>query len=271
MNLFRESETVSQPWISLQEYSEQEREQWDCAFQASRCKHSISNVSTNTFRVELNRKRVKHAILLRATQMEIDSISTSVIPPHLFILADDEGMSLQLYASSQHLNQLKEHYIIPGTYFSMKNLGINAISIAMESGKTAVVKGNEHSHKLFSSWSSICAPIRAEGKILGYLGMSFDSAEDVIFAVPLLEKIIRNIEECRDWMDPSARKKRINRKLEDFRLTNREIEVAYYWLEGHSRSKIAQMLNISEETVRFHVKHIYEKVEVKHQVDFVKK
>ncbi|NMI06882.1 hypothetical protein HF638_23110 [Paenibacillus sp. SZ31] len=271
MNFFRDSEIVRHPWTSLQEYSKQQREQWDCVFQESRCKSLTLSFSTKTEGPELSQKLDKHADLLKATQTELESISTLVVPSHLFILTDDEGMCLQLYASPQQLNDLKKHYITPGTQFNMKNLGINAISIAMESGKIAVVQGKEHSHTLFSSWSSISTPIQVERKVLGYLAISFDSAEDVIFAVPLLEKIICNIEEHLEWRDPIARKKRINRKLEDFQLTNREKEVAYCWLEGQSRSKIAQMLTISEETVRFHVKHIYEKVGVKHQVEFVKK
>lgn len=72
-------------------------------------------------------------------------------------------------------------------------------------------------------------------------------------------------------MNPIARKKRIKLNLQEFHLTNKEKEVAYLWLEGYSRSEIAQMLTISQETVRFHVKNIYEKVEVNNQVEFVKK
>ncbi|MEK5420120.1 hypothetical protein BSK49_07595 [Paenibacillus odorifer] len=269
MNLFRESPIVPRSWISIQEYSKREQTQWDRVFQES--KRSPVSPRTKTAGRELSRKLAKHGNLVHVTQTELESISTSVAPPHLFLLADDEGMCLQLFASSKQLNQLKEHYIAPGTHFAMKDLGINAISIAMESGSTTVVKGEEHSLELFFSWSSICTPIQSEGKVLGYLNMSFDSVEDVIFAVLLVEKIVRNIEERLDWMNPIAQKKRINRNFEDFHLTNKEKEVAYCWLEGHSRSAIAQMLTISQETVRFHVKHIYEKVGVNHQVEFVKK
>ncbi|MEK4849008.1 LuxR C-terminal-related transcriptional regulator [Paenibacillus sp. FSL H7-0756] len=258
MRLSHGSQTVPRPWISIQEYSKRE---W---------KQSLRS-RNRTVGLELSHKLVKHGNLTHVTQTELESISTTVAQTHLFLLADDEGMCLQLFASSKQLNQLKEHCIEPGTHFAMKDLGINAISIAMESGNTAVVKGEEHSLEFFSSWCSICTPIQSEENILGYLNLSFNSEENEIFAAPLLGKIVRNIEERLDWMNPIARKKRIKLNLQEFHLTNKEKEVAYLWLEGYSRSEIAQMLTISQETVRFHVKNIYEKVEVNNQVEFVKK
>lgn len=136
MRLSHGSQTVPRPWISIQEYSKRE---W---------KQSLRS-RNRTVGLELSHKLVKHGNLTHVTQTELESISTTVAQTHLFLLADDEGMCLQLFASSKQLNQLKEHCIEPGTHFAMKDLGINAISIAMESGNTAVVKGEEHSLEFF--------------------------------------------------------------------------------------------------------------------------
>lgn len=54
-------------------------------------------------------------------------------------------------------------------------------------------------------------------------------------------------------------------------LSNREEEVVEQLLEGKSNKLIAASLNISERTVEFHLKNIYEKYEVSSRVELVLK
>ena len=51
-------------------------------------------------------------------------------------------------------------------------------------------------------------------------------------------------------------------KIDGYKLTNREKEVLAFWLQGRRATWIAQKLYISDNTVRAHVKHIYQKLGV---------
>ena len=56
---------------------------------------------------------------------------------------------------------------------------------------------------------------------------------------------------------------RTNQTLtETYRITNREMDVLILTLSGRNASAIAQMLFVSEETVRTHLKHIYKKLDI---------
>ncbi len=52
-------------------------------------------------------------------------------------------------------------------------------------------------------------------------------------------------------------------------LSNREIEIAEQLLEGKSNKMIAQSLGITERTVEFHLKNIYEKYQVNSRVELI--
>lgn len=47
-----------------------------------------------------------------------------------------------------------------------------------------------------------------------------------------------------------------------YRITNREMDVLILTLSGRNASAIAQMLFVSEGTVRTHLKHIYKKLNI---------
>jgi DNA-binding NarL/FixJ family response regulator len=52
-------------------------------------------------------------------------------------------------------------------------------------------------------------------------------------------------------------------KTVDFNLTDREVEILRYLVDGYSYKMIAEKCNISYATVNTHVSHIYEKLQVK--------
>ena len=62
-----------------------------------------------------------------------------------------------------------------------------------------------------------------------------------------------------------------NRIKEAYGLSNREGEVALYLLKGLKNAEIAEMLFISETTVKWHIHHIFEKAKVKTRVAFAHK
>ena len=60
-----------------------------------------------------------------------------------------------------------------------------------------------------------------------------------------------------------------SRLSEDSMLTAKEIEVIEKMLEGKTRKEIAKELSISENTVKTHLKHIYEKLEISNKQDLI--
>ena len=58
---------------------------------------------------------------------------------------------------------------------------------------------------------------------------------------------------------------------ESFSLTNREIEVLEYLSKGKTYKSIAQILYLSEGTIRKHVENIYKKLKVHNKVEAVEK
>jgi DNA-binding CsgD family transcriptional regulator len=59
--------------------------------------------------------------------------------------------------------------------------------------------------------------------------------------------------------------------LHDFRLTNREEEIAALLATGLTAKKIAERLKISTETVRSHTRNIFLKLRVKNKVELAGK
>ena len=85
-------------------------------------------------------------------------------------------------------------------------------------------------------------------------------------------KILGSLKDCYEGgspMTPGIAKKvlnlfknRIYRKNNDFSLSEREIEVLNCLVEGMNNKAIADKLFISVQTVRNHIRHIYEKLQV---------
>ncbi len=63
----------------------------------------------------------------------------------------------------------------------------------------------------------------------------------------------------------------IDEKLKDLELTKRERDVLKFVMEGHSNEEISQKMFISKNTVKSHVKNIYNKLDVKNRIQAVKK
>jgi DNA-binding CsgD family transcriptional regulator len=64
---------------------------------------------------------------------------------------------------------------------------------------------------------------------------------------------------------------RNNEPLHDFRLTNREEEIAALLATGLTAKRIAERLKISTETVRSHTRNIFLKLRVKNKVELAGK
>ena len=68
--------------------------------------------------------------------------------------------------------------------------------------------------------------------------------------------------------DPEISKKQYLNTARKFGLTRRELELGYLKVSGFSNRRIAYMLGISEQTVKNHFTHIYEKAWVPGRKEF---
>ena len=68
--------------------------------------------------------------------------------------------------------------------------------------------------------------------------------------------------------DPVITKEQYLGKVREFGLTKRELELGFLKVSGFSNRRIAYMLGISEQTVKNHFSHIYEKAWVPGRKEF---
>ncbi len=69
--------------------------------------------------------------------------------------------------------------------------------------------------------------------------------------------------------DPGITKAKYLQVAGSFGLTKRELELGYLKVHGFSNRRIAYMLGISEQTVKNHFTHIYEKAWVPGRKEFI--
>lgn len=69
-------------------------------------------------------------------------------------------------------------------------------------------------------------------------------------------------------IDPEITKEQYLNIARNFGLTTRELELGYLKVSGFSNRRIAYMLGISEQTVKNHFTHIYEKAWVPGRKEF---
>jgi two-component system, NarL family, nitrate/nitrite response regulator NarL len=91
-------------------------------------------------------------------------------------------------------------------------------------------------------------------------------------ATPLLFKSIRSVVEDDSWMcpDPSTvadaaghgAEVSVEAQAKKFRLTRREMDIVSAVAAGESNKGIAQRLSLSEDTVKHHVSHVFDKLGV---------
>lgn len=147
--------------------------------------------------------------------------------------------------------------------------GINAISIALETGQNVFLKGDEHQLLIFKDWLCLCCPIKVQGDIIAYMNFSRSTPfiYDSIFA--LVSSIVSSIE--LELEKELSNNQRVQALFNTYCFTNRECEVAALWLQNKGALFISEQLGITEGTVRNFVKKIYTKCTVNDRGSFMKK
>lgn len=202
--------------------------------------------------------------LITAARSEIETVQAYIGIPFLFLLADASGTVMECISSatapaalqSQHL-QLKR-----GVRLDRDHAGVNAISLAMETGKVSLVRGNEHSSGLLQHLNCICVPLIRGNIAEAYIDVSFERDREPEWALPLIVKLADSIAAAWKANDPEQAEAARLHFFDEHRLSGREREVAALWYLNKSALFIAQELGITEGTVRNVLKKIYVKLSI---------
>ena len=193
--------------------------------------------------------------------------------PHVFILTAPCGTVIDIPGTdADFIGALSTGLNLGvGTDLSLESSGINAVSLAMQFDETAVVRGPEHTLRLFSNWSCICCPVKIGEETIGYVDLSLPTDADVRIAAPLLEVLCRRIAYRTVMADPLALGKHLNRVFDAYSLTRREKEIAVLWINNASVDEISAALHLARGTVQQVIKKIYHKTDVNSHCQFILK
>lgn len=272
MDIFSRTAVLQRSWKTLSDVDVEMLQSWKKIFHQSikRC-CDLNEESAYINEEQLQLVLLQKKQLISTVRQELTSIQLCFYKPHVFILTDCNGIVIDLIGSDFIIEFLSSINMGVGTSFSIEHTGINAISLVMELKQMVVVQGPEHSLPLFFDWNCICVPIMIYDEIYGYLDLSFKADTDMELAVPLIEKIVKNIELEIIRNDPFIKQKKVFSLFDQYNLTKREKEIGYGWLVNQTTLEIALLLCISEATVRHTLKKVYSKCEVSNRGQFFRK
>lgn len=113
----------------------------------------------------------------------------------VIILADREGYILKTLANPSMTGTLTRYNIIPGSNFSERFIGTNAIGTALYVNGPIQVCGEEHYLQTFHAWTGSGAPIHStDGDVLGCLCISGPADETHIHNLGMIVSTVNSIE-----------------------------------------------------------------------------
>lgn len=264
-----ETEKIKQPWKTISSVDSKVLKNWDeyrrCAeqyYMQSRMKNRIQEhqlqqyIKNNEFVITTAAKHCKDAV-------------SSMLKSVVFIYTTVEGIVLLITGPKELVTPLDQQYNLgAGSLFTIENTGLNAITLSIELKDWVYLSGAEHDFQLFKKWNCFCSPIRQNGEIVGYLDMSFAVEDDHLLMAALFTSTLKSIESVLDKPD---QQQLIYDQFQAYRLSPREKEIAYMWLNNCSALRIASELGITEGTVRNVIKKVYRKTEVCDKGQFIRK
>ncbi|KEI89750.1 ATPase AAA [Clostridium botulinum B2 433] len=89
------------------------------------------------------------------------------------ILTDGDGCILNVIGDESILKEASNVKMIPGAYMDEKNMGTNAMSMALSEKSPIQISGEDHYVKAYHRWTCSAAPIKdINGKIIGILDLT---------------------------------------------------------------------------------------------------
>ncbi|KNZ68719.1 transcriptional regulator, LuxR family [Thermincola ferriacetica] len=220
----------------------------------------------------------------------------------LLFLCDSRGYIIDLYSSMEVMQWCFNRGIMPGACLDYYSFGTNSISMAIYENSPTVIIGDEHYCSVMKSWSCIAAPIRVAGETVGYIDISAGADSDLVQLTALVELMAELAGSYMETTQGSCRPRSYSHNTEDDNhntkgnnhntrgehynssgvagksidkamffgkiiisrrdLTVREVEVLYELYCGKNQERVSGELNISKNTIKCHLKNIYQKLGV---------
>lgn len=170
----------------------------------------------------------------------------------MFILTDAEAIVIA-YDKTNYFNEKEKGTVhIEGLDFSEKSCGTNAISLSMETNGQVELKKEGHFNEKFKQWSCYAFPLYIEKDIIGYLNIASIKTKlkcefKIIFEL-VANQILNEL-------------KKENTKEKSL-LTRTQIDIIKKVSEGYTEKRIAYELHLSQDTIKYHKRRIYNKLNV---------
>nr|WP_238332975.1 helix-turn-helix transcriptional regulator [Brevibacillus laterosporus] len=202
--------------------------------------------------------------LLVYVKEEIHFVQPFFHNPHFFIVTNKDAQSVDFMCSHGEMRN-DDSFEKKMIAFSMKT-----IQEATFTKAPAIRYGEEMYPKSLQGWISLGSPVYINNKKKGYVSLNYQSEEHISYIVNIFCYIIKTVERRLNNAGPSHKEQELKKKFKDLQLTKKECEIAYCLLENISIKDISKHHFISVETVRTHVKNIYNKVGVNNRVDLIR-
>lgn len=263
---------VSRKWVEYTDIEPIKIIEWNRTVRKFGLDINMQRLQGRRTEKELRQLKSRHRSLINIAEQRCNEILHSTAKSAVFMVTAEDGTVLSTFGQADLLREIVgDHNLGPGTVFDLQGTGINAITVARELNRWVFLNGAEHELKMFMRWSCFCRPIHQDGRIVGYLDLSFAEGEDHVLFATIFDFALRGIEEKLLKQCPDARKVRVTEQLRSFNLTPRELEIGYLWLMNNSVRSIAEELVLAEGTVRLVTKKIYKKTEVSDKGGFLSK
>ena len=140
--------------------------------------------------------------LIEISKPYIDMVAESVDDKDfIIILTDKNGCILYIRGAKEIRYELEKLNLKPGAYMDEKNIGTNAMSVAISDDRCIQITANEHYISIFQSLTCSAAPIHnSKGEIIGTLNLTGKSNMKhphtlglVIFGVKAIENELLRI------------------------------------------------------------------------------
>ncbi|WNX33437.1 helix-turn-helix transcriptional regulator [Brevibacillus laterosporus] len=205
--------------------------------------------------------------LLTYLKEEIHFVQPFFHNPHFFIVTNKDAKSIDFMCSH---GKLKNEEMDDSFQKRMIVLSMETIQEASFSKTPAIRYGDEMFPNALPGWISLGSPIYINNKRKGYVSLNYQSEVHISYIVNIFCYIIKTVEWQLNNVDTSHKEQELEKKFKVFQLTKKECEITYCLLENISIKDISKHHFISVETVRTHVKNIYNKVGVNNRVDLIR-
>ncbi len=166
-----------------------------------------------------------------------------------FILCDQHLAALRIFSSAKNIEAGLRTGIVPGTVFTEKSCGTNALSLSRKLGRIVTIPGDQHYCILFKTIFCVAGPIAGpDGNMLGYLNISRPNRKEIDSSIALVKILINAAEKEILFYDCFSTGLHAQVFLPPElvrRLTPRELEICLLLLKRLSSKEISSQLHLS--------------------------